>query len=51
MNIGARPSMLKGELVKMRVGARPSVLKGELAKVSYRAHGAVAGVATWPELV
>ena len=30
MNIGARPSMLKGELVKVRVGARPSVLKGEL---------------------
>ena len=30
MNVGARPSMLKGELVKVKVGARPSVLKGEL---------------------
>ena len=44
MNVGARPSMLKGELVSenrreepvgeglviVNVGARPSVLKGEL---------------------
>ena len=30
MNVGARPSMLKGELVKVKVGARPSVLRGEL---------------------
>ena len=43
MNVGACPSMLKGELVKVKVGARPSVLNGELAKVSYRAHGVVAG--------
>ena len=30
MNVGACPSMLNGELVKVKVGARPSVLKGEL---------------------
>ena len=30
MNVEARPSMLKGELVKVKLGARPSVLKGEL---------------------
>ena len=31
MNVGARPSVLRGELVRVNVGARPFVLKGELA--------------------
>ena len=30
MNVGARPSVLRGELVTVNVGARPFVLKGEL---------------------
>ena len=57
MNVGARPSMLKGELVSensgkepvkeglviVNVGARPSMLRGELVRVSHWAHGAMAG--------
>ena len=31
MNVGARPSVFRGELVRVNVGARPFVLKGELA--------------------
>ena len=36
MNVGARPSMLRGELVRVKVGARPSVLKGELVSENRR---------------
>ena len=36
MNVGARPSMLRGELVRMKVGVRPSMLKGELVSENNR---------------
>ena len=36
MNVGARPSMLRGELVRVKVGAHPSVLKGELVSENSR---------------
>ena len=34
MKVGARPSVLRGELVRVNVGARPYVLKGELVRVN-----------------
>ena len=36
MNVGARPSVLRGELVRVNVGARPSVLRGELVRENSR---------------